>query len=176
MTHKHIFEGTAGSLRAGLLFLTALGVIGIAAELAYARHWEEWWQLSPWLALAAITTAITVLVARPSRPRVRFARIVAASTMLMAPIGVWRHFAENYQTAPLDGRYTYRWDSMSTFERMWEITNGSVGHVPVIIALSLVPVGLALGLATIGIDLSSASPQTTEPGEVSQTGAQQPAS
>ena len=64
----------------------------------------------------------------------------------------WRHFAENYKTAPLDQRYSYTWDSMSMPERLWEVANGSVGHVPVIIALSVVPVGLALALATIGIN------------------------
>ena len=40
---------------------------------------------------------------------------------------------------------------MSTFERLWDIANGSVGHVPVIVALSLVPLGFTLGLATIGM-------------------------
>ena len=169
MTRRPIFVGTAGSLRVGLVFVTGLGVVGLAAELAYARHWEEWWQFSPWLVLAAVTAAITMLVARPFRSCVRFARIVGTLTVLMAPVGVWRHFAENYKTAPLDGRYSYRWGSMSTFERLWEIANGSVGHVPVIIALSLVPLGFALGLATIGINPSPASLPTTEPDKASHT-------
>ena len=72
--------------------------------------------------------------------------------MGVAALGVWRHFLENYKTAPLDERYSYTWDSMSMAERLWEVANGSVGHVPVIAALSAVPVGLALALATIGIN------------------------
>ena len=86
----------------------------------------------------------------------------------------WSHEVEEYRPYPVDDPSFQRWDSMSIFERLWEIANGSVGHVPVIVALSLVPVGLALGLATIGIDPSSASTSTTEPGDVSPTSAQQP--
>ena len=49
-----MFSGTSGSLRAGLVFLTVLGVVGLVAELAYSRHWGEWWQVVPWLTSARL--------------------------------------------------------------------------------------------------------------------------
>ena len=66
-------------------------------------------------------------------------------------MGVWRHFDENYNTAPLDSSYTERWETMSTAARLWEVTNGSVGHMPMPASGVLVPIGLALGMATISL-------------------------
>ena len=96
-----------GTLRAVLLLLAGLGVVGTAAELAMERHWQGPWQLLPWLALGMTALALGVLLVRSTRPTVRFARICAALVILTAAVGVWRHVQENYDTAP-PGRSLYR--------------------------------------------------------------------
>ena len=144
-------EGTAGTLRAALLLLVALGVVGIAVALAlndigtgrgswcHGRHSTG--SASPW----------ALLLVRTTRATVWFARVLAVLVIVAAVLGVWRHFDENYSTAPLDARYSERWDTMSTGARLWEITKGTVGHVPVPAAGALVPIGVALAMATIGL-------------------------
>ena len=144
-------EGTAGTLRAALLLLVALGVVGTALALAYERHWDGTWQLVPWATLGGVSIALGALLVRTTRATVWLARVLAVLVILAAVLGVWRHFDENYSTAPLDARYSERWDTMSTGARLWEITKGSVGHVPVPAAGALVPIGVALAMATIGL-------------------------
>ena len=50
-------EGAAGGLRAGLLLLVALGVLGTALALAYERHWQSAWQLAPWVDAGALSAS-----------------------------------------------------------------------------------------------------------------------
>ena len=121
-----------GTLRAALLLLAGLGVVGTAAELAMERHWQGPWQLLPWLALGMIALALGVLLVRRARATVRFARICAALVILTAAVGVWRHVQENYDTAPLDARYTDRWETMSNVQRWWDVGRGSVGPAPLL--------------------------------------------
>ena len=99
---------------------------------------------------------------------VKLARLLAVLTIIAAIIGVWRHFDENYITTSLDGRYTERWEAMSTGARLWEVLNGSVGHVPVPAQGVLVPKGVTLGMATIGLGTpSNGSPGKSTIREVS---------
>ena len=157
-------EGTTGALRAGLLLLVVLGVVGTAGVLAYDRHWDGTWQLVPWATLAGIGFALTALLARPIPAMVWLARILAILTIVAAILGVWRHFDENYNTASLDARYTDRWETMSTGARLWKVTNGSVGHVPIPASGVLIPIGLALGMATLGLGAhSNGSPVQSKP-------------
>ena len=144
-------EGTAGTLRAALLLLVALSVVGIAVALAFEQHWHGTWQLVPWATLGGVSIALAVLLVRTTRATVWFARVLAVLVILATVLGVWRHFDENHHTALLDARYSERWDTMSTGARLWEITKGSVGHVPVPAAGALVPIGVALAMATIGL-------------------------
>ena len=148
-------EGSAGALRAGLLLLVAFGVVGTAVVLAYDRHWDGIWQLVPWATLAAIGLVLVALLVRPTRTVVWTARMLAVLTIVAAVLGVWRHFDENYNTASLDARYTDRWETMTTGARLWSVTNGSVGHVPIPASGVLVPIGAALGMATIGLGAQS---------------------
>ena len=140
-----------GTLRAALLLLAGLGVVGTAAELAMERHWQGPWQLLPWLSLGMIALALGVLLVRRTRPAVRFARICAALVILTAAVGVWRHVQENYDTAPLDARYTDRWETMSNVQRWWEVGRGSVGPAPLLAPGVLLYIGVALAAATSGL-------------------------
>ena len=144
-------EGTAGTLRAALLLLVALGVVGTALALAYERHWDGTWQLVPWATLGGVSIALGALLVRTTRATVWLARVLAVLVIVAAVLGVWRHFDENYSTSPLDARYGDRWETMSTGARLWEVTKGTVGHVPVPAAGALVPIGVALATATIGL-------------------------
>ena len=144
-------EGPAGALRAGVLLLLALGVVGTAATLAYERHWEGFWQMLPWVTLSVVTVATVALVIRVRKATVMLARVVAAVAMMMAIVGTWQHFQENYNTAPLDYRYAEDWDGMSAPERLWTVAGGYAGHVPVTAAGILLPIGLTLALTTVGL-------------------------
>ena len=144
-------EGPTGALRAGLLLLLVLGVVGTAATLAFERHWQGFWQMLPWVTLSVITVATVALVVRVRKATVMLARVVAAVAMVMAIVGTWQHFQENYNSAPIDYRYTEDWGGMSMPERMWAVAGGYVGHVPVTAAGILLPIGLTLALTTVGL-------------------------
>ena len=135
--------------------LVVLGVVGTAGVLAYDRHWHGAWQLVPWATLSGVGFALAALLIRPNRAAVKLARLPAVLTIIAAILGAWRHFDENYITASLDGRSTERWETISTGARLWEVSNGSVGHVPVPASGVLVPIGVALGMATIGLGAQS---------------------
>ena len=143
--------GPTGALRAGLLLLLVLGVVGTAATLAFERHWQGFWQMLPWVTLSVITVATVALVVRVRKATVMLARVVAAVAMVMAIVGTWQHFQENYNTAPLDYRYVEDWDGMSAPERLWTVAGGYAGHVPVTAAGILLPIGLTLALTTVGL-------------------------
>ena len=152
-----------GTLRAALLLLAGLGVVGTAAELAMERHWQGPWQLLPWLALGMTALALGVLLVGRTRPAVRFARSRAALVILTVAVGVWRHVQENYDTAPLDARYTDPWETMSNVQRWWEVGRGSVGPAPLLAPGALLYIGVALAAATSG--LGGPSHPITEGGE-----------
>ena len=146
-----MLEGTTETLRAALLLLVVLGVVGTAVMLAYERHWDGTWQLLPWVTLGGVSIAFAALLVRTTLATVWLARVLAVLVIVAAVLGVWRHFDENYTTAPLDARYSARWETMSTGARLLEVTKGSVGHVPIPAAAALVPIGVALATATIGL-------------------------
>ena len=94
-------EGPAGALRVAILALVAVSVFGTAAALAYDRHWDEPWQLVPWGTLAGITLAAAAFLIRVTRLTIWLAKAMAIITIVVAGLGGWQHFNENYKTAPL---------------------------------------------------------------------------
>ena len=144
-------EGTAGTLRGAMALLVVISILSVAVALAYERHWEEFWQLVPWATLVLSGLALVALVVRMSRTTIRIARIVAVLVLVAALLGIWRHFDHNYGTAVMDQDYADRWAEMPVVERVWTVTNGSVGHVPVPAAGALVPVGMTLWMTTLGL-------------------------
>ena len=101
--------------------------------------------------IGGISLALVALLVRATRATVWLARVLAVLTIVVALLGVWRHFGEDCNTAPLDARYGARW---------WEVANGSVGQVPVPAAGALVPVGAALAAVTVG--LGGSAPAATQ--------------
>ena len=147
-----VSDGTTGTLRAMLLLLVVLGIVGTAVALAYERHWDGVWQLVLWATLLVISIAVAALLIRTTQVTLLFVRIVAVLTVVSAILGLWQHFDENYKTAPLDSRYTDRWGTMSTGGRLWVVASGSVGHVPITAAGAMVPIGLAMAMVTVGLE------------------------
>ncbi len=142
---------TSWRLRASLLWLVFIGIVGSAIVLAYERHWDGYWQLVPWAVLGAITIALVALVIFPSSGTRKLAHLVAAVTIIASCLGLWQHFDKNYQEASTDASYAARWEDMGLFARVWEVARGSAGHVPIYAAAALIPIGLALSMSTIGI-------------------------
>ena len=134
-----------------MALLVVISILSVAVALAYERHWEEFWQLVPWATLVLSGLALVALVVRMSRTTIRIARIVAVLVLVAALLGIWRHFDHNYGTAVMDQDYADRWAEMPVVERVWTVTNGSVGHVPVPAAGALVPVGMTLWMTTLGL-------------------------
>ena len=140
--------GTIGVLRRGLIALAALGVVATAVELAMLRHWNGFVQLIPWVALAVISAALVLLVARPRRSAIRAARALALVVVLAAGVGVVEHVIANYNAAPLDFRYSTRWATMSTRSRWWAAFTESVGPSPTLAPLALAWSALCVMFAT----------------------------
>jgi hypothetical protein len=148
----------AGVLRAGLLLVASLSVVGTAVELAMERHWNTTVQLIPWAALAVITVGIAALVVRPTNKSIRGVRVLMAVVMLTALFGIWEHVDENYKAGPLDSRYSTTWDSMSGWSRWWAAATKAVGPSPVLAPAVLAEAGLCVALASIGLPVAVAEP------------------
>ncbi len=128
--------------------LAGLSVIGTGLELAAERHWETWVQRLPWAAVI-VTAGLVVLVLLSSR-RADFAvRLVAGVVLGLSVFGIYEHVQANYETAPLDFRYTEKWEDMSSLDRWWAAASKAVGPAPPIAAGILAQSVLLLLLATL---------------------------
>ncbi|MDE2934062.1 MAG: hypothetical protein OXS47_09380 [Chloroflexota bacterium] len=159
-------EGAAGGLRAGLLLLVVLGVVGVALSLAYERHWQGPWQLAPWITLGIVTAATAALMVRPTAARAWLARTVAVLAIASSAIGVWQHVDANYNAGSATQEdshdhhdHSHGREENSTGASMGDVVTGTVGHAPLPSALAIAPVGLALGLVTIGLGSGRRPPQ-----------------
>ena len=142
---------TAWRLRAAILWLVFIGIVGLAVILAYERHWNGYWQLVPWAVLSLVLFSFVALVLVPSTATRNLAHLVAAAAIIASCLGLWQHFDENYQSASRDPNYAQRWEDMGLVDRIWEVGSGSVGDVPIYAAAALIPIALALSMCTIGI-------------------------
>jgi hypothetical protein len=140
--------GAAGVLRRCLLALVGLSAAGTAVELAMLRHWNGPWQLLPWIALAVVAIAAGLLAGRPSRRVVYTVRALAFAVVVCAAAGVYVHVEENYQSGPLDQRYTSTWDTMPAAARWWAALSKTVGPAPPVAPGVLAQAALGLLFAT----------------------------
>ena len=95
MTGMFRGDDPAGALRAGLLLLVVLGVVGTAVSLAYERHWTTAWQWAPWITLGVITVATVALIIRQTTVTVWLARAAAVLAIVSSVLGVWQHIDVN---------------------------------------------------------------------------------
>ncbi len=95
MTGTFRGDDPAGALRAGLLLLVVVGVVGTAVSLAYERHWASAWQWAPWITLGVITLATVALIVRRTGATVWLARAAAVLAIVSSVLGVWQHVDAN---------------------------------------------------------------------------------
>lgn len=136
-------------LRRCLLALVGLSAAGTAVELAMLRHWNGPLQLLPWVALAVVGIAAGLLARRPSRRMVQTVRVLALAVAVSAAAGVYVHVEENYQSGPLDQRYTSTWDTMPAAARWWAAVSKTVGPAPPVAPGVLAQAALGLLFATV---------------------------
>ncbi len=137
------------SLRWALLAIAAFSTAGIAAELAFERHWETFVQRIPWMCIAALCIALTALVVRPRRLSIGISRLLAISVIGASAYGVYEHVRANHDTAPLDFRYTETWSSLSATTRWWKAFSGDAGPAPTLAAGVMAQSALCILAATI---------------------------
>ena len=138
-------RGAEPLLRRALLGLAGLGVVGTAADLAAARHWQTPVQLVPWATLAVLAGALAaVLLGRTS-----VARVLAGSAAASGAYGMWSHAAANHAAAPLSAVHGPGWDALTPVERWWAAVSGGVGPAPVLAAGVLGYAALCLAAATL---------------------------
>lgn len=142
---------TATVLRAALLVIAAAAIGGTALELTIERHWHNLEQWYAWIALGIATTGLLAILLSTRSAAVWFARACSVVAISMAAVGVWRHIHANLETAPLDFRYSERWDTMSSGDQLWAVVSGDVGPSPILASGVLALIGLAIAAATLGM-------------------------
>ncbi len=141
---------TSGArVRRWLIVLAAIGTIGTTLELVLLRHWDDGLQVIPFVALGALGVAIVLVARRPTAWSIRVARILTGAVLVTAAIGVFVHIRANYETAPLDFRYTDSWPTTSEPVRWLLAATDTVGPSPSLAPLAMAFVALVLLLATI---------------------------
>lgn len=143
-----LVEGRAISFRKVLTGLAVLSLAGTVVELAAERHWETWIQRLPWVAVILLLAA-AALALRSSRKSDVAVRLLSVAVIAASLFGVYEHIHANYETAPLDFRYTERWPSMSELDRWWAAASKSVGPSPPLAAGVLAQAALLLLAATL---------------------------
>lgn len=150
MTHSLRARGvpTVVLVRRGLVALTVIGILATAFELAAQRHWNEWEQLIPWAALAALLAAV-VLLLLPGGRGTTAARVLAVLVLGASAYGVLEHLLVNVGTGAHDQRYAATWESLSLLQRGWYALTKTVGPAPPLAPGVLGQTALLLLLATI---------------------------
>ena len=138
-----------GLLRWGLLALAAAGVIGAAVDLGLARHWQSPIQFVPWASLGGLAVALALVVVAPTGRTLQVAQVLTVVVAASAALGVYHHVAANYATAPLDFRYSDRWEQMSGPARLWAAGSQAVGPSPTVVPGLLAYLALMTWLATL---------------------------
>lgn len=143
-------------LRASLISLTALGIVGTAFELATLQHWNGAMQLVPWAALVVLAGALAVHAGRPGCTNI--VRTLAILVLAASLFGVLEHALVNYDSGPLDQRFAATWDVLSPWLRWWYAITRTVGPAPTLAPGMLGQAAATLMLATIGARASSELP------------------
>lgn len=139
-------------MRAGVVLLAVVGVLGSAAELASARHWAEPIQLVPWAALGVLVVALLLLAAARGRGgALAVVRLLAVVVMAASAFGVYEHVAANHDTGALDGRYSATWDTLPEATKWWYAASQTVGPAPPLAAGVLGYAAALTLLATVGM-------------------------
>jgi hypothetical protein len=144
-----VATSTATILRRGLLWLTILGTVGMALELALLRHWDNELESIPFAALGILAVAIVLVARRPNARSITAARALATAVLVTSANGVFIHVRANYEAAPLDFRYTDSWPTTPEAVRWLLAATDTVGPSPTLAPAAIAFMALALLLGTI---------------------------
>jgi len=140
----------AGFLRAGILVVAWLSLLGTGVELALERHWQSLEQGIAWIAVALAVASATFATRRSSGGRLWLARLLAVAVLALSVVGVWRHVNANYEAGELDAEYGPRWAAMTETDRWRAAALKSVGPAPILASGMLASVSMLVLLATVG--------------------------
>lgn len=139
-------------MRAAVVGLAGLGVLGTVAELATARHWRQPVQIVPWVALGVLVVALALLPAARGRPALLAAvRVLAVLVLVGAAFGIYEHIAANHDAGPLNGRYAATWAQLPVLTRWWFAASMTVGPAPPLAPGVLGYAALLTLIATVGL-------------------------
>jgi hypothetical protein len=87
------------NVRRWLIGALVLGLLGTMVELVLLEHYEELWQLTPLILIAAALVAVAWEGARPSRQSTRAVQAIMGLFVAAGVVGVWLHLhgAEQFQ-------------------------------------------------------------------------------
>lgn len=128
-------------LRGFLLFVFLLGVVGLAAELAFLEHYDDAWQWTPF-ALYVLSLAVLLWYGiAKSRTALRAFRGVMVLFLIAGPLGIYLHLTGNVE-------FEKEMDpDIGGWALLWEAIRGAT---PALAPGAMVQLGL-VGLAyTIG--------------------------
>jgi hypothetical protein len=84
--------GSVGQLRRWLLWVLALGLAGVEAELLLLEHYEDAWQWAPLVLIGLALAAVGWQMLRPGAASLRALRILMVLFLLAGLAGVGLHF------------------------------------------------------------------------------------
>lgn len=123
-------------MRAALLWLVLIGIVGLVAELLLMEHYDSRTQVIPLAVLGLGLLAWIALVRVPTRTTIRVFQAVMGVFVLAGVVGLWLHYQGNasfeLEIAPSRGGVSLIWMALR-------------GAVPALAPGALVQLGL-LGL------------------------------
>ena len=125
--------------RRQLIWLSGLSIVGLAAELATLRHWDNPVQLIAWAALVVLAVGWGIVASRPAGALLRTGRVLLILVVVTSVVGTWRHALANFEAGPLHRDFASTWQTMSGWSQWWAALTKQVGP-----AAPLTPLALAL--------------------------------
>ena len=130
---------TVGTLRALILSVLLIGMLGTLAELYLLEHTEDWWQLAPMYLLAAGPFAVVWSMLKPAPASLRSLQALMVLYVLAGVIGTYQHYTGNAEFE------LEMYPSRAGFELFWE---SLMGATPALAPGTMTLFGL-LGLVAI---------------------------
>lgn len=130
-------QRTIGTLRALILSVLLIGMLGTLAELYLLEHTEDWWQLAPMYLLVAGSLAVVWSMIKPAPASLHSLQALMVLYVLAGVIGTYQHYAGNAEFE------LEMYPSRAGFELFWESLKGAT---PALAPASLSWLGL-IGLA-----------------------------
>lgn len=130
-------HATTRRIRAFLLAILTVGVLGTAAELYLLEHYTPGWQLTPVVLLGLSVPLVAACWIRPAGAVVRTLQVLMIAFVVAGAVGVNRHFSNNKEFE------LEIFPDLSGSELAWSALEGAV---PVLAPGSLSLLGL-IGLA-----------------------------